>query len=127
MSKSSTSSGVSKRTTRSTKRRQTVNNVVSRIFHEDHLTRNVPRFTTVAYTHNIKTGETRYGASLFRAEVPNEVINVFGTKRALRAALRRTATGRLEKKPVQIELSSKSIKDLHSQLRKAVFIYGVSS
>jgi hypothetical protein len=126
MSKSvSKSSGISKRSSTSRKN----NHVVSRIFHEDHLSgHKTPRLTTVVYVHNLKTGETSYGASLFREDVSNEVVDVFGTKQALRTALRFTAQKRLENKPVMIIIKkSKSIRDLHRQLRRAIGKHGVSS
>lgn len=120
----------SKTTTRTptTHRVSKQNHIVSRVFHEDRLSGyKTPRLTTVVYEYNCETGVAHYGASLYREESPREVQRVFGTKQALRAALRRTATKRFETKPVSVVLPSKSIKDLHRKLRKAVAKYGVSA
>lgn len=98
---------------------------ITRFFYEDHLEgHQTPRFTVVAYKHNIRTGETFYGASLFKSENKFEIERSFGKKQNMKRALLSTAQKRLEMKPVHIKMKSGNAKELHKRLRKAVGKYG---
>jgi hypothetical protein len=122
----SKSNSVRKPTTHSVSRKT---NVISRVFYEDRLEGyKTPRLTAIMYEYDPLTGETRYGASLFREQIPREFQKVFGSKQKLRAALRQTAMTRLKTKPVTLKMTHiKSIKDFHHKLRKAVATLGVCS
>lgn len=117
-------------TTKKTPVKHNKNRFIERVFHEDRLNpknSGTPRFTTIVYRFDRQTGKTLYGASLFREEKSNELINTFGSKKALRNALRKTATTRLETKPVILECDTNTVQELHKTLRYAVTKYGVSA
>lgn len=112
---------------RSTRTISKPKSTVCRSFYDDRLDKKNPRLTVIAYKHDLKTGETTYGASLFKLEKKQEIERTFGKKQNLKRALLTTALKRLEMKPVQIKMKTKSVKDLHQKLRLALYKHGAYS
>lgn len=75
------------------------------------------RHVTVACHHNLRTGDCRYGASIFRKTSPKEV---FSRKIGLKIAL-----GRLEKYPIKTTLKAKKNYQLKEKIRKYIHQHGV--
>lgn len=100
-------------------------NVVIRHFYFDELHKKnggEPRFGCVLYQHNRETGETFYGASIYRRRNDDKIPG----KKDLKMMLRKTAFKRFDSKPVHITLKCETRYELHQNLRKALFKYGVS-
>jgi hypothetical protein len=77
----------------------------------------VERRFSIAYLHDRATGDTRYGASVFRRDSRSEA----WIKRAHRA----TALGRLTKSPVKINVVAESANEVENAIRDAIKTHGV--
>lgn len=75
------------------------------------------RIVTVAYKYNKQTGEVFYGATMFRKESNRECFN--------KKMHRITATGRLNKRPVNIVLSAENYPELERKIRESIRTHGV--
>ncbi len=99
-------------------------NIVTRLFYVNELQKNsgIPHFIAIAYHRNEETGETLYGAAIYRQDPDKTNLPA---KKWLRETLRSTAFSRLEKKPVILQLNADSMKELHKKIRQALYKYGV--
>jgi len=77
----------------------------------------VERRFAVAYLHDIDTGETKYGASVFRKDSASDSW--------VKKAHRSTALGRLNKSPVVINVTADSFNKVEDAIRSAIRTHGV--
>jgi len=77
------------------------------------------RIITVAYRHNQDTGETSYGATIFRKDSPSDTFS--------KKTHRGTANSRLDKRPVIITIDgAATLDEVEDEIRSAIRTYGVS-
>ncbi len=78
------------------------------------------RIFTVAYIHNIDTGATQYGGTVFRHPAGDRT-QVFRKSRH-----RSTAKARLEIRPVSLIIDADNYKDVETRIRQSIRDVGVS-
>lgn len=78
----------------------------------------IERVFTVAYTHDCETGETHYGASVFRQDKRNEYF--------VKSKHRQTASGRFEKCPVTFNVHADHLSGVEDAIRESIRQVGVS-
>jgi hypothetical protein len=79
----------------------------------------IHRRIVVAYKHNSDTGNTVYGASIFRKTNPKDIFT--------RKNHRNTAKNRLLKYPVSVIVKSEKLGGVENKIRKLMFTHGVKS
>jgi hypothetical protein len=90
-----------------------------RYFYRTEVEEGVERVFTIAYTHDIKTGETKYGGTVFRRSIgDNEIFR--------KAPHRQTAAERLKIRPVSLIINAGNYPDVETRIRQAVREFGVS-
>jgi len=77
----------------------------------------VERVFTVAYIHDRHTGETQYGAAVFRRDSPSETF--------IKSEHRQTASGRLSKCPVSLTVKTETANELEQAIRDSIRSVGV--
>lgn len=91
-----------------------------RYFYRTEVNGKIERRITVAYTHDRETGATEYGATIFRRPVGDNS-QVFE-----KAPHRNTALGRLQKRPVRVNLTpGKHFDIIEDEIRELVRDRGV--
>jgi hypothetical protein len=95
--------------------------IISRLFYINEMTKQTPRVIAINYVRNMKTGETTYGASIYRKNSHEPVLK----KDAIYKMLRETAHTRLQTRPVT-GLQFPNLATLHKDLRKALFSNSVA-
>ena len=78
----------------------------------------VERVFTVAYVHDQDTGETKYGAAVFRRDRASETF--------VKAKHRQTAAGRLAKCPVYLNVIADHLSGVEDAIRESIIDFGVS-
>ena len=89
-----------------------------RCFYRREFEDGVERRIVVAYRHNKETGETEYGATIFRRD-PGVTCHFE------RVPHRNTAVRRLQVRPVRLTIDADNYTDVESQLREALREHGV--
>jgi hypothetical protein len=90
-----------------------------RYFYRTEVEEGVERVFTVAYTHDIDSGATQYGGTVFRHPEGD-------TKESfLKAPHRQTAARRLAVRPVRLTVQADSYSEVENQIREAIREQGV--
>ena len=90
--------------------------IISRLFYVDETNRKTPRIIAINYVRDMKTGETIYGAAIYRKDQDDSKLK----KDKIYKMLRETAHNRLQKRPVT-GLKFTNLETLQNDLRKALF------
>ena len=92
-------------------------NIVRYFYRREPIAENLQRVVTVSYTHDRETGETFYGASMFRQDEPNEQF--------IKSQHRHTADQRRQKCPVKVYVAGGNWDSIEDSIRDAIRTYGV--
>jgi hypothetical protein len=92
-------------------------NIVRYFYRREPIGNNLNRVVTVSYIHNRETGETAYGASMFRQDQPGDNF--------IKAHHRHTADQRRLKCPVSINVANGTWNDIEDSIREAIRVHGV--
>lgn len=106
---------------------QPVNDVMEKHFYDDQLDKwpKQPRLTCIAYRFDRKSGMLCYAAALFKLDKEDEIKNKFGNKKALKKELWKTASKRLERKPISVRITgTENTYELHKMIRGCLRKYG---
>lgn len=91
--------------------------IVRCFYRREPIGNNLNRIVTVSYVHDRDTGETTYGASMFRQEKPGDNF--------VKAHHRHTAEQRRLKCPVKINVSGGTWDSIEASIREAIREHGV--
>lgn len=91
--------------------------IVRYFYRREPIAANLNRVVTVSYVHNRDTGETTYGASMFRQDQPSEQF--------VKSQHRHTANQRRVKCPVTVTLHGQNWDAIEDGIREAIRVHGV--
>ncbi len=91
--------------------------IVRYFYRREPISANRQRIVTVSYVHDRETGETVYGASMFRQDQPNEQF--------VKSQHRHTADERRTKCPVKVSVTGQNWDAIEDGIREAIRTYGV--